>query len=255
MNLSNLVKGILNLQKEIDVSELPSQGLFYPDDFKVYIKRADVEDIIKYEHKYVKDDIGIIIGKIKDIVRNNTKFTPGYKFDDVKSIDIIFLFLEIVKFTKNEPIHFVYINEESEELKIEFSSKNFNYFKPDENLMKKYDNKEKCFNMDGYKYTLPSIGVENCLTNFLYIKSSTKNAHLYNDYFYEFTHFVNNKNFLSFEEIENLLQIFNFDIEKSEFQKVQKIINTFLPMQRYSLVENGKLIEMNSKIDLEKIWK
>jgi hypothetical protein len=255
MSLTNLVKSLLNLQKEINVSNLPSQGLFYNDDFKVFIKRADVEDIIEYEHNYVRDDIGIIIGKIKKIARKNIKFSSGYTFDDIKSIDIIFLFLEIVKFTKNEPIYFVYINELSEELKIEFSSENFNYFKPNDDLMKKYDKDEKCFLIDDYRYTLPSIGVENCLTGFLYKKSNESNAHLYNEYFYDFTHFVMNKKYLSYEEIENLLQIFNFDIEKSEFRKVQNIINTFLPMQRYSLIKSGKVIEMNSKIDLEKIWK
>jgi len=256
MNLSNLVKSLLNLQKEINTKKLPSQGLFYNDDFKIFIKRADIKDIIDYEYNYVKDDIGIIINKIKKLVKSNLIFSSGYTFNDLKSIDIIFIFLEIVKFTKNEPIYFVYINELSlEELKIEFSSENFNYFKPDDKLMSKYDNENKCFVIDDYRYTLPSIGVENCLTNYLIKKSNEPNAHLYNEYFYDFTHFVMNKKYLSFEEIENLLQIFNFDIEEKEFKKIQKIIDTFSPMQRYSLIKSGRVIEMNSKIDLEKIWK
>ena len=64
-----------------------------------------------------------------------------------------------------------------------------------------------------------------------------------------------NKNFLALDEIENLIQIFNYDIEDSEFKKIQNIVNTFSPMQRYSLIKDGQTIEMNSKIDLEKIWK
>lgn len=255
MNLSNLVKSLLNLQKEIKVNFLPSQGLFYNNDFKVFIKRANVEDVIDYEYKYVKDDLVVIINKIKKIVRRNVTLSPGYTFDDIKSIDIIFLFLEIVKFTKNEPIYFVYVNELSEEFEIEFSSDNFNYFKPNGDLMRKYDKDEKCFLIDGYKYTLPSIGVENSLTSFLYKKSNEPNAHLYNDYFYEFTHFVMNKRYLTHDEIDNLLHIFNFDIEESEFRKVQNIIDTFSPIQRYSLIKSGKVLEMDSKIDLEKIWK
>lgn len=255
MNLSNLVKSLLNLQKEIKVNLLPSQGLFYNDDFKIFIKRANVEDIIDYEYNYVRDDLGIIISKIKKIVKRNVSFSPGYTFDDIKSIDIIFLFLEIVKFTKDEPIYFVYVNDLLEELKIEFSSDNFNYFKPSSDLMSKYDKDNKCFIIDGYKYALPSIGVENSLTKFLYKKSNEPNAHLYNNYFYEFTHFVMNKRYLTHDEIDNLLHIFNFDIEESEFRKVQNIIDTFSPIQRYSLIKSGKIIEMNSKIDLEKIWK
>ena len=35
MNLINLVKRILNINKEIDTKTLPSQGLFYNDDFKM----------------------------------------------------------------------------------------------------------------------------------------------------------------------------------------------------------------------------
>jgi hypothetical protein len=254
MSLTSLVRGLLNLQKEIKVTDLPSQGLFYNDDFKVFIKRADVEDIIDYEYKYVSDDISIIINKIKKIVKNNIKFSSGYKFDDIKSIDIIFLFLEIVKFTKKEPIYFVY-TDNLEEFKIEFSSKNFNYFKPDNKLMSNYIREEKCFLIDGYRYTLPSIGIENSLTKFLFVKSVEPNSEIYNEYFYDFTHFVSNRNFLSFDEIENLIQIFNYDIDQNEFKKVQNIINTFSPIQRYSLVKNGKLIEMNSRIDLENIWK
>ena len=38
MNLLNLVKNLLNLQKKIDKKELPSQGLFYKDDFEIIIK-------------------------------------------------------------------------------------------------------------------------------------------------------------------------------------------------------------------------
>jgi hypothetical protein len=254
MNISNLLKGILSLQKEISVYILPSQGLFYNDDFKVFIKKADIEDIIKYEHNYT-EDIGAIINKIKAIVKKNTIFSKGYNFNDLKSIDIIFLFFEIVKLTKNEPIYFLHINELLQEIKIEFSDSNFNYFKPSEKLMRCYDDKGKFFIIDGYKYSLPSIGVENCLTNYLIAKSSDKDASLYNEYFYDFTHFVLNKNYLSFEEIDNLVKVFNFDIEDKEFEKVNKIVEEFLPMQKYSLMQSGNIIEMNSKIDLENIWK
>mgnify|MGYP000182423732 CR=1 FL=1 len=67
MNLTNLLKTILNLQKKLDISILPSQGLFYKDDFEIYIKKADLEDIIEYVHNYIKDDLGSIIYKLKKI--------------------------------------------------------------------------------------------------------------------------------------------------------------------------------------------
>jgi hypothetical protein len=46
-------------------------GLFYNDDFNIWIKKADIEDIIEYEYKYKKDDIGSIINRVKKIVNKN----------------------------------------------------------------------------------------------------------------------------------------------------------------------------------------
>ena len=130
MNLTNLLKGLLNLQKKINVKSLPSQGLFYNNDFEISIKKANVEDIIEYEHKYEKDDLGLIINKLKKIVEKNAIFSEGYQFTDLKSIDIVFLFLEIVKFTKGKAVSLSYFDEEvGAENVIEFSSNHFNYFK------------------------------------------------------------------------------------------------------------------------------
>ena len=38
-------------------------------------------------------------------------------------------------------------------------------------------------------------------------------------------------------------------------EKLKEVIKTFLPLQRYSLKKDGRVVEMNSKINLEKIWK
>ena len=93
------------------------------------------------------------------------------------------------------------------------------------------------------------------MTNFLIIKSSEQDAFNYNNYTYDFTYFVGDKNTLKFKEIENLIQIFNFDMDKDEMKKMKEVIKTFLPLQRYSLKKDGRVVEMNSKINLEKIWK
>lgn len=242
-------------KRKIDVKLLPSQGLFYKNDLEITVTPASKKDIIDYEKNYIKDDVGVVIYYIKKIVQKNIIISSGYKYEDIKSIDVIFIFLEIVSLTKGRPINLIYFdkNKDKEE-KIEFGSKNFNYFQLGD-LIKYYDYEERCFVVNGYKYTLPSIGVENCLTNFLIIKSAEENSSVYNSYFYDFTHFVGHKNHLKYKEIENLLQIFNFDMESEEIVKIKKIINTFAPIQRYSLVKDGRVVEMTSKINLEKIWK
>jgi hypothetical protein len=121
--------------------------------------------------------------------------------------------------------------------------------------MDNYNKIDKCFDVNGYKYTLPSIGIESSLTNFLIDKVGKENTDKYSTYFYDFTYFIKNKNKLTFEEIENLIQIFNFDIEEDELKKINNILNYFLPIQKYSLIKNGSVIDITAKIDLEKIWK
>ena len=78
MSLANIVRGILNLQKKINVKTLPSQGLFYKDDFELWIKKADVEDIIEYEHQYEKEDLGLVITRVKKIVEKNVILSKPY---------------------------------------------------------------------------------------------------------------------------------------------------------------------------------
>jgi hypothetical protein len=241
---------------KVDTKILPSQGLFYKKDFEINIKKASKEDILDYEKNYVKDDIGTVIYLIKKIVEKNIKLSQSYVYEDIKSIDIIFIFLEIVKITKGKPINLLYFDKETDsEGKIEFGSKYFNYFEFTNKLLQNYSNEDRSFTINGYKYTLPSIGVENSLTNFLIVKSSEEDAFNYNNYTYDFTYFVGDKNNLKFKEIENLIQIFNFDMDKDEMKKMKEVIKTFLPLQRYSLKKDGRVVEMNSKINLEKIWK
>ena len=43
-----------------------------------------------------------------------------------------------------------------------------------------YDSVNKCFDIHGYKYSLPSIGVENSLTDFLISKYYDTDSYKYN---------------------------------------------------------------------------
>ena len=87
------------------------------------------------------------------------------------------------------------------------------------------------------------------------MKSNESDSYNYSNLVFNFTYFLSDKNFLTFQEIENLIEIFNKDIDEDEKRKIRKIIKTFEPLQKYSLIKNGKVIDINSKIDLEKIWK
>ena len=253
MSLCDILEGFKNKSKPIDVKTLPSMGLFYNDDFEIKIKKASAEDIKKYENEFDKEDLGLIISKIKIIVENKTLLSSNYKFDDLKSIDVVFLFIEIVKYTKGKEISIDYLDEESHTLKkINFNSETFNYFKPDDDLLKNYDSKNKLFKIDDYLFSLPSIGIENSISYFL-IESNDPNK--YTNLNFNFSYFLDKKEFLTFEEIENLIEIFNYDLSDDEKAKIENIIKKFKPLQRYSLIKNGKEIDINSKMDLEFIWK
>lgn len=261
MGMINDIKMALKLAlgkiKRVDVKILPSQGLFYKKDFNVWIKKVSKKDIQEYESMYVAEDFGVILRELKKIVQKNAIFSNGYKFSNLKSIDVVFLFLEIVKFTKGMGIYVEYIDEAGNKETIGFDEKSFNYFTMDEALMEKWDNVERTFVMDGYKFSLPTIGAENSITTYLISRfmDKTKDSSKYVKYNYDFAYFLGDKDSLTPEEIENLIQIFNYDIEKEELGKIGKIIDMMAPMQKYSLVKDGKTIEISNKINLENIWK
>ena len=256
MGLTDFIKGIFAKKKSIDLKNLPSQGLFYKDDFRISIRKVDVKEIEKYEKNYDREDLGLVLGRLKKIVENNIIISSGYSFKHIKSIDVIYIFLEIVRFTKNKPIQLEYFNDEIGAIdKIDFDEKSFNYCRLSEEIMRDWDSNEKCFVINGYKFSLPSIGIENSLTNFLINKSYDEDSISYNEYSYNFTYFLGEKEFLTFEEIENLIQIFNFDMEDDEVDKTDDLVRLFIPLQRYSLIKNNKVIEMSSKINLQEIWK
>lgn len=256
MRLFDWLTSVFKRKKQISVSALPSQGLFYQEDFKLYIKSADAKDIMDYERNYDSENISAVLLKLKSIVEKNVILSPGYSFNHIKSIDIVYIFLEIVKMTKKKPVVINYYDDEKGTVDgVDFSKENFNYFVVTEELINLWNPSLRCFEIEGYRVTLPSIGIENSLTNFLIEKSYEKGAERFNGYSYDFTFFLDGKDILRFDEIENLIQIFNFDIDSDERSKVERAASTLKPMQRYSLRKNGKIIDLSAKINLEKIWK
>lgn len=251
MNILNLIGSLVSKKKKLDIKSLPSQALFYKEDFELMIRKATIEEIVDYEYEYDSQNLALIIYKIKKIVKACTYLPKTYTFDDIKALDVIYIFLEIVKFTNNKEIRISYFNEQlGKKDGVEFASENFNYFKISDNLMNNYNNDDKEFVIDNYKFSLPSIGVEDSLTEYL-IKNSDR---LSKDYAYDFIYFLGSKRRLSFSELDNLITIFNEDLDKNEQAKVRKIVTSFSPIFKYTLKKDNKVIDLNSKLNLEKIW-
>lgn len=250
-SIFNLFNGLINTSKRLDLSKLPSQGKFYKNGFEMKIKRADLEDIIDYEYNFDKENVFLIVESIKKIVRKNVILSNGFLFDDIKSVDLVFIFLEIVKFTKNREIKVPYFNTKlGKDDLIEFNSKNFNYF---DFSKYQFDDVTKEIIIDGYRFSMPSIGIENNLT--LFLAKKIKEGNDWGNYIYDFLFFSGNKNHLSEDELENLVLIFNFDMEESEKRTIQKIVNTFMKIVGYTLMIEGEIVEVKTKINLQTIWK
>jgi len=251
MDLYDYIKNFFIKKKKLNIKLLPSQGFFYEDDFQLYIKKASKKDIDSYKDGFISTDLGIILNKVKNLVFNN--IITNYDFDYIRSIDIIYIFFEIVKFTKNKPFDIEYFDTDGNKKKIEFSSKYFNYF-DFEQFKENWNSNDKCFDINKYKYTLPSISIENCLTDFLYYRSIDGNTEKWNEYNYDFIYFLGKKEFLTFDEIENLIQIFNYDLSEEESEKVVNIIKSFRKLQRYTLIDNGFEVDLSTRVNLGEVW-
>ena len=89
MNLIKLIKNLLTSKVKVDVKKLPSQGFFYNDDFEIYIKKANINDIKEYESDYNRENLSSVLRKLKKIVENNVIISKNYTYNHIKSIDIV----------------------------------------------------------------------------------------------------------------------------------------------------------------------
>jgi hypothetical protein len=255
MGLLELIKNIVSGYKRLDIKFLPSQGFFYPSSFEIKIKKATDEDIIDYEINFDSENIIQVIESIKKIVSKNTFFSNSFCFEDLKSIDIVFIFLEIVKYTTSKEVEIDFFNDDIGKLdKISFDMKYFDYFNLNQ-YSNYYSNEECSYLIDGYRFAMPSVGVENSLTHYLFSVSNQPGSDKYNNYSYDFLFFLSGKNNLTFDEIENLITIFNFDLDDSEKQKINSIVQRFSKIIDYNLKYNNNLIDVKSRLDFESIWR
>jgi hypothetical protein len=244
--LSSLLKGIVNYKKsrKVDLSILPSRGLFYPDDLTIKVTKATEDDIAYYKANYVSDALGIV-QLVKKVVKNNTIMNKGYDFFDISSIDIMYIFFEIVKYTNNEGI-LIYYPKGS----IMFNTHNFNYFELTDEIMSHYNEKDKCFDIKGFKYKIPCIGIEQSTTKFIMDSEEKGDLDDVKDKGYDFMYFMGDKKHLSYEEIYNILTIFNEDLDDDDKKSIDEIMVMFKGMNKYELVTpDENIVEINYPVE------
>jgi hypothetical protein len=246
----DILNGISSATKELNIKELPTQGVFYPADFTLNIRKASFDDIMLYNFNYIKDDLGVILKETKRIIRKNIILGDKYKYEDLKSNDLLYIFFEIVKFTMSRDITVSYVDIFGNTVQIPFCSANFNYFNYD-SLKCEYNDVTREFIKDGYRFSLPSVGVENCLVEYI---CALDDRGEYTDVNYDFLFFLGNKNYLSYDEMDNLVTIFNEDLDDIEKEKISNIIKLIYPAIGYTLKWNNKIVGLDMKIDFEKLF-
>lgn len=247
--ITDILKSIefFKTTKKLDITKLPSKAFFYNTDFYIKIKKVELEDIIYYKHNYIADNAIVVIELIKHIVRKNTFYPKGYSFDDVRSIDVVYIFFKLIEWTNKSSLSLKNINPMTGFVdKIPVLDSNFNYFVP----LNKYKLVDGEFvTPSGFKFRIPSIKVEDSLTKFITLKFYMgKNEYM--DANYDFIYFLGKKNNISDDDIESLLDIFS-NMEKSDKEEVHNIVEDFRQFAKYSITYDGLEYSLDGRLDLE----
>lgn len=251
MGIQDILNSLMTERRHIDVMHLPSQGLFYPEDLRLSIRRADYLEILDYETNIDRSNVIRSIECIKTVVERCASVSPPYDYSHIKSVDIIFIFLEVVKFTTGRPILVRYRDPETGAAgTAAFGPDTFNYFDFSP-FMKGYSQSAREIEMHGYRFSFPSIGVENSLSRYI---TGLGDPTVLREVGFDFIFFQSGRHSLEDREIENLIQIFNHDLDEGERAKVSSVIASFAGITSYSLRVGGTKVEMKSNVDLETIW-
>lgn len=254
MNIINILRGLSTRNKQLNIKELPSMGLFYPDDMKIYIGKCTDEDITIYENNIDPKNILSLIYCMKVIVDKCVTMNKNYNVSCLKSIDMLYLMIEIVKHTTGTDVTIEHWDDKtSEYIRLPINTHTFNYIDLSD-LMNCYLPESKEFLIDGYRLSIPSKGIETSLTEYLSNTITPETADAMTNYSYDFIYFLGNRNEITYDEIESLIEIFNDSMDESNREIVNNVVKRFSPMISYTLKHNNRVVELRSKIDLATIW-
>jgi len=160
--------------QKLPITDLPTQGLFYPEGTEVLIRAATAGEI-RHWSTLNEENLSILDDMLNYVLERCCKIKfPGMaisSWKDVKEIDRFYILLAIREFT--------FVNGEnklqvktSETSKIDVTKDMVQYITFDERLMRYYDPNERMFvltfkNGKKMRVTLPSVGVTNWLKNYI----------------------------------------------------------------------------------------
>lgn len=172
-----------NAMQPIRLEDLPSKGLFYPENTKIWIKAVTVGDVKRWTSMN-EDDWSDINDKIQDIIQSCVVISFGpdspYRADwkDLMDIDRMYLMFAIHDYSFEPGTNdiMVKLNEKDDTI---LHKENVEFLNLDEKLMKYYNADKRCFsfpvsNAEQFKETggfmdlyMPTLGVENWLVDYV----------------------------------------------------------------------------------------
>jgi len=229
---------------KVPKENLPSQGYFYPDDLEINIKKGNIQDQISYQYGLSNSNIFGVIDTVKSILNNRISFkAKNFNFNSLRAIDVFFLFIEFVKYTTGSPVYFN---------GIEFKPEKFIYFNFDQ-FKDKYDSETKEFVFDGWRFSLPAIGIETSLNHFSYELAVRGKSEQYQDSNYNLIYFMGSKTELGYYDIINLLETME-DLSEEDQEYINGVVEKFSKSGLYFLIEEGKSPTRINPHMLKDIW-
>jgi hypothetical protein len=169
---------------QVNMSTLPSQGIFYPEGTQIMIRAASGAEIRHWSSLDDEDLLSIndALSRIVDkCCRIRFPKSMGM-FKDIKEIDRFFIVFAIRELTFSKGQNSLKVSftcscgkTDSQEIRKEMLS----YYVPSLDLQKRFSPDEKCFhlkmtNKEEIKLFLPSIGVMKFLTDYFTVKTQAK---------------------------------------------------------------------------------
>jgi hypothetical protein len=160
--------------ERIKITDLPTQGLFYPEGTEIVIRSASSAEI-RHWSTLQEDDLSALDDMLNYVIERccNVKY-PGNKsssWRDIKEVDRFYILLAIRErtFVKGENQLQVKVSETN---KMDVVKDMVDYITFDERIMKYYSPEERCISLtfkNGKKHRvhLPSVGVTNWLKQYI----------------------------------------------------------------------------------------
>jgi hypothetical protein len=234
--------------QQLKIKDLPTQGLFYPEETEILIRAATAGEI-RHWSTLTEDNLSALDDMLNYIIERCAKIkfpTIHSSWKDIKEVDRFYVLLAIRELT--------FVNGEnklqvktSETSKIDVTKDMIDYINFDERLMRSYSAEERKIVLNfksgkRLKVTIPSVGITNWLK--LYINRKRQMNEVIDEDFISFAPFVlldwRGLNDDTYSKI--ILDSHNWSAaEISMLTEIRKIfMDTIDPVVRYRDEEGGE---------------